>query len=113
MRATPAESFTVTVVPSSDVGRGRLVAGAVPAARFVPYAETMDCAAKGSTWPAVDNATVKAGAGACTTSVIPTDAGLPVAPAAAICTLAVYVPADRAAGLTDTDSVAGAVPDAG
>jgi hypothetical protein len=36
-------------------------------ARFVPYAETMDCAAKGSTWPAVDNATVKAGAGACTT----------------------------------------------
>jgi hypothetical protein len=101
------------VVPASIVGRGRAVADAVPVAKFVPYAETIDSGANGSTWPAVDKATVKAGAEACTTSVTPTDAGLPPAPAAVVCTVAEYDPAVRFAGFTDTDSAAGAVPDAG
>ena len=52
------------------------------------------------------------GCGACTTSVTDTETGLPVAPVAAIFTVAGKVPADRVAGLTETDNVAGAVPDA-
>src|ERR1700691_1905722 len=73
----------------------------------------MDCAARGSTWPAVANTTVKAGTRACTTSVTPTGAGLPPAPEAVICAVAAYVPAAKVARLTETVSEAGAVPEAG
>jgi hypothetical protein len=41
------------------------------------------------------------------------DTGLLDAPAAIICTVAEYDPADRFAGFADTDSVSGAVPEAG
>jgi hypothetical protein len=50
---------------------------------------------------------------AVTVSVTPMDAGVLDAPAAAIEMLPVYVPALKPAGETDTESVDGAVPDAG
>src|ERR1039457_7304975 len=59
----PDESVTVTVLPSSDVGSGKLAAEAVPPAKFMPYTETMDSPAKGSTCPAVARVTVAEVAG--------------------------------------------------
>ena len=41
------------------------------------------------------------------------EAGLPLAPAAEICTFVLYVPAARLAGLIEIESVPGAAPEAG
>src|SRR5579863_4090467 len=56
---------------------------------------------------------VGAGCVPCTTRVMAMEAGLPAAPVAATCTVEVYVPAARFAGLMDIDSIAGALPDKG
>src|SRR5580700_10473702 len=83
--------------------------------RFIPKMETHVADAKpGSKLAAlVTELMLTTGDAACTVSVTARDAGLPLAPGATIWTLEVYVPAARVAGLTDTESVAGAVPDAG
>jgi len=46
------------VLPSSDVGSGKVAGEAVWLAKRVPYAETMDSGAKGSTCPAAASVTV-------------------------------------------------------
>ncbi len=58
----PEESVTVTLLLSSDVGGGTVDNVAVPVARFVPYAATIEFGPKGTICPAVDNLRVNGGA---------------------------------------------------